>query len=1076
MKLLIKVIAMGFLLQFSIGITPVLAQVTEHYFSDAESKDGSASCHIKYNNSIIVGGQSFDRYRHQPVVMRVDTTGNVLWKTSDTDTAFYTGVYQRIWKLMDGNNGFVYALCGSSTYNYNSVEWWKINPASGVVIWKKKINGLTLDSYSQFHLVDYDASSFIVVFKPTMNQMKIAFIAKSTGDTLSTKVLFNGSVDYFKFGICIDAQKNIYYSKGDTICKRLASNLDSIAWAVQYPLAAVEYYSHLYHDSTTTGLYCIGNANTVNDNGKIVKINPLNGSWVSTYTTAGWLQRCYDIKVHGPDVYVMWESIVTDQGYFLSVTKYEMATATEKWHCSYVVTGVGTPVDPNYDEQHSNSLDIDDQGDVYATGIYAKATTKGTWCVVKVDGVSGIPVYEKTIALDTSIQDVASSGRVACVINNKMYFIGELETQYYNSTSGHSTLAFVELNQNSGNVISLEYLGGNYQFPSKTLQIEPYLSNQTLVMKQVGRKVKLEMYDYNKNVIWEEEIMGYYFLNGGQATVSPTGDIYMTAYLRGPEPETPFYDNQVDSIIVYKLNGSGNILNTYGFYVGISDAFPVEIHADSVNALLFYQKDDSVYCRKIIPTSISAEYNAHIKHHDHPSGSKLCFNANASFAYLFGRKSSGAKVIEINKSTMAMTDVFSFNLQHLLIPNYVRGLNSNTVLVAGNGNAATEALLIYDIGAQDTIWAKTYGFVPSPGIIKYALDDTQTYLYLISRTSLATKIKKVKVLDGSQVWEYIYTGTVGTYNNPLDISLDNQLSQLIVSGIEYNSTTNWLEALTLVLDTSGNALDTLIYSGEFAGDNYALCTQVLPDGTHWIGGNLNKNAYGLAGFIMKKIPCTTSFNTINALGCGTYNSPSGNYTWNINGTYTDTISSVGGCDSILTINLTIIPPVTVTITATGSTTFCQGDSVLLSGTPGFVSYQWYNRTFLIPGATQANYYAKNRGRFTCIASDGICSDTSNIIQVYVPCVPLGPNHNRELETGDQDEQLLVYPNPGRGQFSVESVPGQLKIYNCTGQLIYSKKTTNNSHTIDLSEYPDGLYSFTLEAENRFQINKVLLIR
>ena len=423
-----------------------------------------------------------------------------------------------------------------------------------------------------------------------------------------------------------------------------------------------------------------------------------------------------------------------------------------------------------------------------------------------------------------------------------------------------------------------------------------------------------------------------------------------------------------------------------------------------------------------------------------------------------------------------MTDVFSFNFQHLLIPNYVLGLNSNTVLVAGNGNAATEALLIYDIAAQDTIWAKTYGLAPVPGIIKYVLDDTQTYLYLISEWTLSTQIKKVKVLDGSLVWEYIYNGSVGSYNRPLDISLDNQLGQLIVSGLEYNSGTNWEEALTLVLDTSGNALDTLIYSGDFAGNCQALCTKVLPDGTHWVGGNLNKNAYGLAGFILNKIPCTTSFNTINALGCGTFNSPSGNYTWNTNGTYTDTISSVGGCDSILTINLTIVPPVTVTITATGSTTFCQGDSVLLSGTPGFVSYQWYNRAFLIPGATQANYYAKNRGRFTCIASDGICSDTSNLIQVYVPCVPIGPSHNRELETGDPDEHFLVYPNPGRGQFFIESMPGQLKIYNCTGQLIYSKNTANSSYTIDLSEYPEGLYSFTLESENRFQINKVLLIR
>ena len=39
--------------------------------------------------------------------------------------------------------------------------------------------------------------------------------------------------------------------------------------------------------------------------------------------------------------------------------------------------------------------------------------------------------------------------------------------------------------------------------------------------------------------------------------------------------------------------------------------------------------------------------------------------------------------------------------------------------------------------------------------------------------------------------------------------------------------------------------------------------------------------------------------------CDSYTSPSGNYSWNLTGVYTDTIPSVTGCDSILIIDLTV---------------------------------------------------------------------------------------------------------------------------------------------------------------------------
>ena len=53
--------------------------------------------------------------------------------------------------------------------------------------------------------------------------------------------------------------------------------------------------------------------------------------------------------------------------------------------------------------------------------------------------------------------------------------------------------------------------------------------------------------------------------------------------------------------------------------------------------------------------------------------------------------------------------------------------------------------------------------------------------------------------------------------------------------------------------------------------------------------------------------------TITANVCDTYTSPSGRHTWFVTGIYKDTIPNAAGCDSILTINLTVIATPIVTV-------------------------------------------------------------------------------------------------------------------------------------------------------------------
>jgi len=77
-----------------------------------------------------------------------------------------------------------------------------------------------------------------------------------------------------------------------------------------------------------------------------------------------------------------------------------------------------------------------------------------------------------------------------------------------------------------------------------------------------------------------------------------------------------------------------------------------------------------------------------------------------------------------------------------------------------------------------------------------------------------------------------------------------------------------------------------------------------------------------------------------------------------------------------------------TITPQGNTTFCQGGFVNLKATEGAnYSYEWFNNSQLITGATQSVYQASTNGFYTVKVKDGACSATSNSVPVTVTQYP-----------------------------------------------------------------------------------------
>lgn len=99
--------------------------------------------------------------------------------------------------------------------------------------------------------------------------------------------------------------------------------------------------------------------------------------------------------------------------------------------------------------------------------------------------------------------------------------------------------------------------------------------------------------------------------------------------------------------------------------------------------------------------------------------------------------------------------------------------------------------------------------------------------------------------------------------------------------------------------------------GTAGGSNTGVTTLTDDSGNSYSG---TLNSFALTGSTSNWVtgatlaPGIATSATVNAATCDTYTSPSGKYTWSSAGTYADTLVNAVGCDSLITINLSIIPP------------------------------------------------------------------------------------------------------------------------------------------------------------------------
>jgi len=271
------------------------------------------------------------------------------------------------------------------------------------------------------------------------------------------------------------------------------------------------------------------------------------------------------------------------------------------------------------------------------------------------------------------------------------------------------------------------------------------------------------------------------------------------------------------------------------------------------------------------------------------------------------------------------------------------------------------------------------------------------------------------------------------------------------------STSNWVSGAALTPGTGGSGTTSVL-----GCDSYTS-----PSGNHvWTTSGTYvdtiTSALGCDSILTINLTMGASnTGTLTAIGCNNYTSPSGNNVWTTSGTYTDILTNASGCDSVLTINLTI---------NTVDLNVLQNGATLTSWATG-ASYQWLdcnNNFAIIPGATSQVFFPTANGSYAVRLDKNNCVDTSACYAVTT----VGMNEYA------LENQLEIFPNPASNfttlQFNKIFNSLEVSLVNALGQTLKKVKVSNaNSLELPL-DLPAGIYLISILADE-FQFSKKLII-
>lgn len=262
-------------------------------------------------------------------------------------------------------------------------------------------------------------------------------------------------------------------------------------------------------------------------------------------------------------------------------------------------------------------------------------------------------------------------------------------------------------------------------------------------------------------------------------------------------------------------------------------------------------------------------------------------------------------------------------------------------------------------------------------------------------------------------------------------------------------------------------LDLTIHKGVSTTDIIEACDSFTwSDGVTYFESNNTavKNLttiFGCDSLVTLNLTVNHSSSTEDSIvACNSYTWIDGNTYTSSNKEATMTYSSMMGCDSVITLNLTIN-------SVSDITTSTSGQTITVNNTNA--SYQWLDcgdGNTVLDGETAASFTVSETGSFAVELTENGCVDTSDC--VVISALALDEN---------SAAGVWVYPNPNEGQFSLNmdgAVPKAITIHDLNGKLVTSVELQQEpSQSFDLNLAP-GMYLMRIQTGSVTKEIKLLI--
>jgi Secretion system C-terminal sorting domain/FG-GAP repeat len=297
--------------------------------------------------------------------------------------------------------------------------------------------------------------------------------------------------------------------------------------------------------------------------------------------------------------------------------------------------------------------------------------------------------------------------------------------------------------------------------------------------------------------------------------------------------------------------------------------------------------------------------------------------------------------------------------------------------------------------------------------------------------------------------------------------------------------------------------------GDTLYDMSGMSVSLSSDGNTVAVGAPNNDGNG-ANAGHTKIHSLNTYNTIVEIACDTFISPSGNYVWTTSGNYLDTLPNAFGADSIITTDLTVNYSNTSIDTQTACFSYLWIDgntytsnnnvathtinnaagcdsvvtldltintvdvavtvnSITLTAMLSGASYQWIdcdNSNLSIAGETAQSFTPSVNGSYAVIIDDGSCVDTSACYDIS----------GVGIYDDGISSVIAIYPNPTGGLITVECEEMEsLEILDITGKVVCENAALYKGIlNIDISAFSKGVYFVRVRTEDGVAVERIVL--